>query len=181
MNQRWITISCSLLLITAASLLAADWPTYRHDGQRSGATGEEIDAATLGRVWVWESAVPPAPAWHGPAKWNANGPADKLADTRDYDKAFQISVSGGLLYVASSGDDSVHGVDRLTGKDRWVFTTDGPVRIAPEIHAGNAYFRSDDGYAYCVDATTGALVWKFSPVPDVKRIFNNGRLISPRP
>ena len=112
--------------VTACSLSAGDWPAYRHDSRRSGGTAEQIDAATLGRVWVWQSPVPPEPAWHGPAKWDAYHQVDAPADTRDYDKAFQISVSGGLLYVADLGIPA--GVTSRIGVEPPIY---GPAFVVP--------------------------------------------------
>ena len=60
-------------------------------------------------------------------------------------------------------------------------TTDGAVRIAPTCFRGKLYFGSDDGYAYCVNADDGSLVWRYSPSSTGRRILHNGRLISQWP
>jgi hypothetical protein len=52
------------------------------------------------------------------------------------------------------------------------------VRLAPAIDGGKAYFGSDDGCVYCVDAATGELAWKFRAAPEEHKIIGNGRLIS---
>ena len=38
----------------------------------------------------------------------------------------------------------------------------GAVRLPPSLKDNKAYFGSDDGHAYCVDATSGELVWKLT-------------------
>lgn len=49
--------------------------------------------------------------------------------------------------------------DALKG-DGWTFIAGGPVHFEPVVSGGRAYFTSDDGHLYCVDARTGALRWK---------------------
>src|SRR5438309_767222 len=56
-------------------------------------------------------------------------------------------------------------VDAKTGCVVWTFTADGGVRASVSIGARGsstygAYFSDQKGYAYAVDAATGALVWR---------------------
>jgi outer membrane protein assembly factor BamB len=44
---------------------------------------------------------------------------------------------------------------------QWTFETDGPLIGSPVIANGKLYEGSQDGYLYCVNATTGAFLWKF--------------------
>ena len=157
---------------------AEDWPTFRNDNHRSGKTAQRLDAETLVQQWVWQSPQPPQTAWAGPAKWDAFAGIRGLRSMRNYDPVFHPIAVGDSVYFGSSADDSVYCLDAKTGRPRWVFTTDGPVRIAPAWVDGRLYFGSDDGYAYCLDANSGRLVWKYTPSPDAKRILNNGRMIS---
>ena len=166
------------LVISCAAASAADWPTYQHDNYRSARTQEKIAAHDLAVQWVFESPLPPAPAWYGPAKWDAWRNLRPLRSMRDYDPVFHVIVAGDSVYFGSSVDDSVHCLDAGTGEERWTYCTDGPVRIAPTYSAGNVYLGSDDGHAYCVRASDGQLVWKFSPTEDERLVLNNGRLIS---
>jgi hypothetical protein len=55
------------------------------------------------------------------------------------------------------------------------------VRLAPTLHEGRAYFGSDDGCVYCVDARSGKEVWKARATPTDRRIPGNGRMISAWP
>jgi len=175
------TFGCVLvtmaILVAASSSFGEDWPTYRHDNSRSGRSAERIDAARLQQSWVWRSPSPPRPAWGGPAMYDAYHGVNVLSNTRDYDVAFRVTVAAGRLYFGSSADDSVHCLDVRTGKEQWSHTTGGPVRIPPTIAGGKAYFGSDDGHAYCVDARGGKPLWKFRPSPRGRRIINDGRFI----
>ncbi|KPL10407.1 hypothetical protein AMJ85_05770, partial [candidate division BRC1 bacterium SM23_51] len=159
------------------SATAEDWPAYRHDNHRSGMTPEAINAATLQQQWVHQADHSPQPAWAGPAKWDAYHNMRGLRSMRNYDPVFHAIVVGTSLYFGSSADDTVYCLDTITGKEMWSFCTDGPVRLAPAYSDGKLYFGSDDGHAYCVGATDGALVWKYSPRPQGRLVLNNGRFI----
>lgn len=157
---------------------AEDWPTYAHDIRRSGRTSETLPIERLGEAWRFASAHPPAPAWYGPAKWDAYSKIENLKSMRNYDPCFHVVSVGMNTYFASSVDDTVRCVDARTGKVKWLFTTGGPVRIAPMFVDGLLYFGSDDGFAYCVRAADGKAVWKASASDRTDRVLQNGRLVS---
>ncbi|NQV35399.1 MAG: PQQ-like beta-propeller repeat protein, partial [Phycisphaeraceae bacterium] len=160
--------------------LAQDWPTYRHDNQRSGTT-DAVLTLPLARVWQFESPAPPQRAWAGPAKWDAFAALDNQRSMRDFDPAFYVTSDQNKVYFGSSVDDSVHCLDLDTGDQLWQFRTEGPVRLPPTLYKGRCYFGSDDGYVYCVDAHTAKLVWKYRPEENKKLIAFNGKLISQWP
>ncbi len=177
MRARKTLVLMALLGLTL-SLRAEDWPTYRHDIRRSGVSGEKLDAPRLGIAWTFRSAHPPVQAWAGPAKWDAYARIRGLRAMRNYDPVFHTIVQGDDVYFGSSADDTLRRLDARSGEERWSFTTDGPIRIAPSTSDGKVYFGSDDGHAYCVDADSGALLWKVRPAPAARKILHNGRLIS---
>ena len=156
---------------------AEDWPTYQHDSQRSACSGENLAAAGLRPDWVYRSPGPPRPAWDGAARWDAYAGIRPLKSMREYDPVYHVSVAGRSLYFGSSADDTVRCLDTRSGKEQWTYTTDGAVRIAPAYANGRVYFGSDDGYAYCLDAIDGRLIWKFQPSPTERLILHNGRFI----
>jgi len=158
-------------------ILAEDWPTYRHDNRRSGVTGEAL-RAPLRKAWVYSSSGRPQTAWPGPAKWDAYAGLKGLKSMRNFDPVFHATVAGDSVYFGSSVDDAAHCLDIATGKERWVFFTDGPVRLPPTYDGGRVYFGSDDGYAYCLDARNGALVWKYRAAEDDHFVPSNSKLIS---
>ena len=49
------------------------------------------------------------------------------------------------------------------------------------IDSDRLYVGSDDGYAYCLNAGDGTLIWKYRPSPADERIVGNGRLVSSWP
>ena len=174
--RTWLAVF--LLALMVAPLWAENWPTYRRDNQRSGRTAETIAAKTLQLRWVWRSAHPPRPAWAGPAKQDASNKIRGLRSMRTYDPVFHMIAANDSLFFGSSVNGAVYNLDTRTGRRRWMFFTDGPIRIAPSYADDRVYFGSDDGHAYCVRANDGTLVWKFSPAPNRRGVLDNGRFIS---
>ena len=170
----------ALLAGIAQVSFADDWPTYRHDNRRSGVTLEKAEFP-LKLSWVRKSSAPPMMAWSGPAKWDAYSGNKDLQSMRNFDPAFFVTVAKGAVYFGSSVDNSVHCMDCVTGKERWVSFAGGAVRLPPTIDQARAYFGSDDGYAYCVSAESGKLIWKFRAAESNRLIPSNGKLISPWP
>ncbi len=160
-------------------LSEVDWPQFKKDNYRSASINMSFDAATLGQAWVYEASQEPVPAWYGPAKEDAFANSGTLPSMRDYDLAYYPIVIGSNLFYGSSADDALHCLDSETGKEKWIYNANGPIRVAPTFYNGNLYFGSDDGYVHCINATSGKLKWKFSPSPeDYQLVFNNGRFIS---
>ena len=94
------------------------------------------------------------------------------------------AVTNGTVYFGSM-DANFYAVDATTGKLKWKFTTGGERRFtaahihgampagetmpdpfdfflsSPVISGGSVFFGSGDGNVYALDASTGALKWKF--------------------
>ncbi len=166
------------LTLAVSNCAQCDWPTYRHDPHRSGATTEQLDERRLELAWQWRSTAPPEPAWHGPAKWDAYAGMRGLHSMRNYDRVFHAVADERLVYFGSSSDDALHCLDLKTGRQVWTYVTGAPVRIARTIWNGRVLFGSDDGFAYCLDAATGSLQWRYCPSGDDRRVLNNGRCVS---
>jgi outer membrane protein assembly factor BamB len=178
--SRFLSPGLALLALISAPIeraTAADWPTYRFDNQRSGVTPESIPLP-LASAWTQVSVTPPQMAWTGPAKWDSYANLRGLESMRNFDPAFYVVAVADSVYFGSSVDDGVHCLDAKTGREKWVFYSDGPVRLPPSWHRGKVYFGSDDGYAYCLDANQGTLVWKRKPSGKETLLLNNGKLIS---
>ena len=174
-----LRISTVIFIIACgATASGADWPAFRHNNRRTSATSEKIDASSLTKVWTHKPAHEPQPAWPGPARWDAYVKRPVISSMRNYDVVYHVIAIGDALYYGSSADDAVHCLDAKTGAERWRFTTGGPVRIPPAHSGARLFFGSDDGFAYCITADKGKLVWKFSPTPGRRLVLNDGRLIS---
>jgi hypothetical protein len=130
----------------------ADWPMWRCDDHRSAASPEDLPAQ-LHLQWARE--LPPVvPAWPNEPRLQ-------------FDTCYEPVVMGKTLFVGSPNDGSVTALDTETGQERWKFYTEGPVRFAPVAWQGKLYVVSDDGFLYCLDAATGAPLWKVRGAPEV--------------
>jgi len=173
---RWLVAACFAVLLARGAAFAEDWATYMHDNRRSAVTSESLVLGDLEQGWVYASPAPPQIAWDGGHPWDSWA-QNLQVPMRDFDTAFFVSVVGDSVYFGSSVSDSVHCLDARTGQQEWFFTTNGPVRYQPSYYEGNLYFGSDDGYVYCIDAQNGYLIWKYTPIEDIRLIGNNGSLI----
>src|SRR5262245_8619455 len=168
MATRKLTSNFAVFVLSAIAspALAADWPMWRYDAQRSAATPYGL-SATLHLQWVREYP-PQMPAWPDQEKMQ-------------FDVAFEPVVLGQTLFLNSSRHDCVRALDVATGQEKWCFFADGPVRFAPAAWQGRVYFTADDGYLYCVAAADGKLCWKVRGGPSDRKILGNERLISTWP
>jgi len=166
-----------LLCLSALRVTAVDWPTYRCDNRRSGVTTESL-AVPLSPAWTYRSPTPPQTAWAGPAKWDSYANIRRLEPMRNFDPAFFVVAVGDAVFFGSSVDDALHCLDARTGGEKWVFHTDGPVRLPPSWYQGKVYFGSDDGNVYCLDAAQGDPVWRKKPSGPETLLLNDGKLIS---
>ncbi len=164
----WIVLITSLMIGASQSLFAGDWPMHRHDVGRTSVTDDEL-TFPLHLAWRYVANQSPQPAWSEPPR---------LFNKMDFDYAPHPVVADGLLYLASNADDTVRAMDVQTGQLRWQFTAHGPIRFAPQIDSGRAYFGADNGAVYCLDAQTGKAVWKFVAAPQDEWCIGNRRMIS---
>jgi outer membrane protein assembly factor BamB len=128
----------------------ADWPTYRHDPTRSGATAGEVSPRLIP---LWQAAL------HGPLT--------------------PPVVSGRRVYVAAKDEHTLHALDAESGRRLWQFTAGGRIDSPPSIDGPRVLFGCTDGYAYCLRAADGALAWRFRAAPENRRILAQGQLESP--
>jgi outer membrane protein assembly factor BamB len=153
-------------LSLAATGNAADWPMWRNDVVRSGATSAALPT-NLHLQWTRQLPAP-TPAWPNEARLH-------------FDASYEPVVSGSRMFVGSMVDGSVTALDCATGDELWRFYTNGPVRLSPVAFDGRLCFGSDDGWLYCVDAARGELLWKVSGAPEDResyRHLGNARLVS---
>ena len=129
-----------------------DWPTYRHDAQRSGCTHLPVPAALR-------------------RKWQADfgGTLTTLA------------AADGRVFVASVDEHRVCAIDAQSGQPAWQFTAGARVDSPPTVHEGRVLFGCRDGCVYSVRASDGALAWRLRAARDDRRIAACGQLESPSP
>ena len=166
-KRTWRRVIGFLLVFAAAAVAyAGDWPTWRCNAERTGATASALpDRLHL----QWRRDLPPAEtAW-------------PYEPRMQFDPCYEPVVLGKTLFVASPNHDSVTAYDTDTGKRKWRYFTNAPVRFAPVACQGRVYAASDDGRVYCLDAETGKVQWIFRAAPkerpDLFHLGNN-RLVS---
>ncbi len=131
---------------------ADDWPTYRHDPKRSGATNTAVP-------------VKLRPLWERDLDANVSPPV----------------AADGRLYVAQKDSHAVVCLAADTGRETWRFTADGRVDSPPTVYGSRVLFGSTDGHVYCLRASDGAMVWRFRAAPRRRRVVAFGRLESAWP
>jgi len=114
----------------------SDWPMYRHDAARSGATSAHVPTALKP---IWQTVL-----------------GGKLT---------QPITGGGLVFVADSERHLVHAIKIATGERQWTFHAGGRVDSSPTYSAGHLVFGSADGYVYCLRVSDGELAWRFRAAP----------------
>ncbi len=127
-----------------------DWPTYRHDARRSGATLCEVSprVSEQWRVRLRGRLTPPVAA-------------------------------GDRLYVAAKDEHTLYAFGIEDGRRLWRFTAAGRIDSPPSVYGELVLFGCADGRVYCLRASDGKLVWRFRAAPSDQRIIAFGQLESP--
>ena len=113
-----------------------DWPAFRHDGARSGATSQMLE------------------------------PQLKIAWQKTFSgRLSSPTIANGRLVVAEIDLRTIHAFEARTGTALWSFTAGGAVDSPPTLADGMVVFGAADGCVYCLDAANGKLVWRFRAAP----------------
>ncbi len=113
-----------------------DWPTFRHDPNRSGTTTKPV-----------------APKIQ--SKWNIDLGGQLSAPV----------IAGGLVYVSRVDSHSVHALNEATGKEKWKYIAGAPIDSPPTVYRGRVVFGASDGWVYCLTSDEGKLVWRYRAAP----------------
>ena len=95
-----------------------------------------------------------------------------------YDQAFQPIVVDNLVCFGSSADGTVTALNAATGKPKWTFYTEAPVRFAPAAWKDRLFVGGDDGHFYCLMIADGRLLWKKLGGTEVDRFLGNDRMMA---
>ena len=155
--------------------VAGDWENYLGDKARSGFQPNRV-GSNLQLSWTYQSSAKPEKAWSGSRTAPIEGHI--MLPRVTFDAAPQMLLVNGRVYFGSTVDHRLYCRDEKTGKELWSFFTEGPIRLAPSYAFGNVYFGSDDGTVYCLEASSGELIWKYQVGPKDDRLLARGELIS---
>lgn len=131
---------------------ADDWPTYRHDPGRSGATSARV-SPDVQIAWETQLAKP------------LSAPV----------------AAGDLVYAASIDTHTLHALDLETGRQVWQFTAGARIDSPPTYWNGRLLLGSADGWIYCLRAADGQLAWRYQAAPDERLVTVHGQLESAWP
>ena len=130
----------------------SEWPTYRHDAQRSGSAKISMPA-DLRRAWRAELGG----------------------------KITAPTVAEGKVFAASVDEHKLLAIDAQSGRLIWHFTGGARIDSPPSIYQGRVLFGCRDGYVYCVRASDGQLAWRVQAAREGRRIAACGQLESASP
>ena len=133
----------------ASAAVGDDWPSYRHDARRTGATRSEVPARVQER-------------------WRV-----KLDG-----RLTQAVSSGGIVYVAVKDRHMLHALAADSGKELWRFTAGGTIDSSPTLYEGKVLLGCSDGWVYCLRASDGELAWRFRAAPEQRLVMDRDRLES---
>ena len=137
-------------LVPSGRESADDWPTYRHDAKRSGATASDVpsEVSMQWSVSLRGKLTPPV-------------------------------LGGDRVYVAAKDEHTLYAFGAEEGRRLWNYTAGGRIDSPPTIYGGLVLFGSADGYVYCLRASDGQLIWRFRAAPSDRQIIAFGQLESP--
>ncbi len=125
------------------AVTASDWPMYRRDNMRSGATEMKLP----GKL---------APKWSVKFRCRTTQP---------------IVVSQNMWF-AEKDAHRIWCLEASTGKKRWSYTAGGRIDSSPTFYKNTVLFGCRDGYVYCLRARDGKLVWRFRAAPSAEHLVS---------
>ena len=132
--------------------LSTDWPMYRRDPLRSGATNATVGTHLRGR---WKAAI----------GGTLTGPV----------------IAGGRVYLGRRDSDELIALDETSGAVAWRYSSGGSMDTPPTVYQGMVLFGCGDGWAYCVRASDGSLIWRFQAAPSARCVVAEDRVESAWP
>jgi len=142
-----------------------DWPTYRHDPQRSGATAAQAPVM-LKEIWRLQVAKP------------ANGSLASAWQARLGSCLSAPVVAGGRVFVAGTDEGRIVALSAATGSKLWTVLLGSRVDTPPTIHKGLCLIGCHDGWVYALQAKDGELAWRSRVAPWERRLVAYGQVES---
>jgi len=135
--------------VATATIEDLEWPTYRHDAERSGSTPTRVgDDLEL--------------------QWTSNRLGRLSAPV----------VTGGRVLVSSIDQHTVYALNARNGDADWHRTVGGRVDSPPTVVGELVLFGCRDGWVYCLRINDGELVWRFRAAPSERFVGADGQIES---
>jgi len=135
-----------------STLDSSDWPMYRRDPLRSGATDTTVPAQLGER---WQTTI----------GGRLTGPV----------------VAHGRVYLGSRDTHEVVAVDANDGDVVWRYGTGADIDTPPTVYQGMVLAGCADGWVYCLRASDGSLIWRFRAAPHERYVIAEDRVESAWP
>jgi outer membrane protein assembly factor BamB len=161
----------------------ADWPMFGADPTHS--SFGDGPAGNLTQKWSFNTGaevVSPVTVANGVAYFgstndniyavNATTSAELWNFKTGYEVRSEVAVVNGYVYTGAD-DGNIYCLNAATGTKVWETPAGGttlsnvgagifpPARSSPEVVNGKVYVGSLDGNLYCLDASSGTVLWKF--------------------
>ncbi len=117
-----------------------DWPTYRHDSNRSGTSSAEVPTNVN-------------------VAWTTNLGGRLTAPV----------IAGGQVFVAQIDAHTLHALAEDDGTPLWSYVAGARIDSPPTVVDGRVVFGCADGWVYCVRAADGELFWRYRAAPEDRR------------
>ncbi|MFQ5496155.1 MAG: PQQ-binding-like beta-propeller repeat protein [Phycisphaerae bacterium] len=170
--------------IASGNVLAAGCDEYLHVLRLSDGTA--VTKVSMGSVSGASAAVAGSRVFVGTYSGSVLGidwkSGRKVWSFHDPQREFPYLSSAAVtdkLVIIGGRDKRLHALDAGTGKQRWLFETQGRVESSPVVVGKRVFFGSLDGNLYAVDLETGRQVWRFeagSPISASPAVAD-GRLV----
>ena len=138
--------------VSTESPNSKDWWTFRGNATRSGASAASV-AGNLAPAWIADLGAESGP----------------------------LSIAGGTVFAPVIGQHRLVALNAASGTVIWEFVAGARVDTPPTIYKGMALFGSADGWAYCLRASDGHLMWKRRVAPRERLVGVQGQLESAWP
>ncbi len=149
-----IQISIFLFCLLAVSAVPEDrvnnWPMFRGAPSLTGISSAELPKP-LNLLWSFDAE-------------------DSIESS--------AAIADNTVYVASM-DASLYAIELSTGKQRWRYSTAGPVQeSSPCVQDGVVYVGDLNGILHAVDAATGKKIWTFETEAEIRSSpnYKNGKI-----
>jgi len=149
--------------VSAPPLTPEDWPTFRHDYERTAATSGKAPSA-LQPLWT---AIVTRPLKH-PSRDAAQEGCLPLISA-------PVAV-GETVWVSACEAGEVAAFDLTTGAPRWRTAMGARLDAPPTIDGGLCFVGCRDGRAAALTAASGELVWSTRIAPAERRILSFGQV-----
>ncbi len=146
-----------------------DWRAFRADAARSGGVSSAL-SRQLEPLWSTQVLKQNVPGKQLEYEWDVD-PMGGSALT-------QPVIAGETVYVGDVNSHRVMALERKSGAVKWCYTAGGRLDTPPTIHGNLCLFGCRDGWAYCLRASDGELVWRLRGAPEERRIIAFGGLES---